>query len=61
VSAIDIAVVTPMLRHLFETQGSARWAQRVFDSAIGAALFGFVLSAALRVALVLAARKRAQP
>ena len=56
-----LAVVAPMLRHLFETQGPARYAQRVFDWAISAAFFGFVLTAAARVALVLVTRKRAQP
>ena len=55
-----LGIIVPMVRHMFETEGPARPAENVFDAALTAAAFSFVLIAALRVALLVARRRRAQ-
>jgi len=51
-----LGLVVPLLRHLLETEGPIRLAEKVFDAALTAAAFGFVLGAALRVALLVVRR-----
>jgi hypothetical protein len=55
-----LGIVVPMLRHIFETEGPIRLAERVFDAALTAAAFGLVLIAALRIALLIVRRRRTQ-
>jgi len=51
-----LGIVAPLLSHLFLTEGPIRLAEKVFDAALSAAAFSFVLSAALRVALLVVRR-----
>jgi len=55
-----LGVIAPMFSHVFETEGPTRMAEKVFDAALTAAAFSFVLGAALRVALLLVRRSRTQ-
>ena len=53
-----LGIVAPLLSHLFLTEGPRLLAQKVFEAALTAAAFCFVLSAALRVALLVMRRSR---
>jgi len=47
-----LGIVAPLLSHTFQTEGPIRLAEKVFDAALSAAAFSFVLGAALRAALL---------
>jgi hypothetical protein len=47
-----LGIVAPVLSHIFLTEGPMRLAEKVFDAALSAAAFSFVLSAAVRGALL---------
>ncbi len=53
-----LGIVAPLASHIFLTEGPMRLAEKVFDAALSAAAFSFVLSAALRVALLVMRRRR---
>jgi hypothetical protein len=53
-----LGLIVPIWSHVFETEGPRRLAEKVFGAALTAAAFSFVLSAALRVALLVVRRPR---
>jgi hypothetical protein len=55
-----LGLVAPLLSHLFQAVGPTRLAEKVFDAALTAAAFGFVLSAASRAVLLIVRRPRPQ-
>ncbi|HEY1536942.1 MAG TPA: hypothetical protein VGF76_23140 [Polyangiaceae bacterium] len=55
-----LGLIVPIFSHFLETEGPTRLAEKVFDAALTAAAFSFVLSAALRVALLVVRRRRTQ-
>ena len=55
-----LGVIAPLLSHIFQTEAPIRLAEKVFDAALTAAAFSFVLSAGSRVALLVVRRPRPQ-
>jgi len=51
-----LGIVAPLASHIFRSEGPTRLAEKVFDAALSAAAFSFVLGAALRVALLIMRR-----